>query len=61
MKRTNNSDTSTEDSRRDTRNHSARHAMTENIIAILPELCDEYIELIHRFIALLCDSRGRPR
>lgn len=61
MKRTNNSDTSTEDSRRDIRNHSARHAMTENIIAILPKLCDEDIKLIHRFATSLCDSRDRPR
>lgn len=61
MKTSEGSDTSNSDSRQETENRSARQTMTDHIIATLPELCDEHIELIHRFIASICVSRGRPR
>lgn len=61
MKHTESSDTSNADSRRETRSRSARQAMIDNVTSTLPELCDEFIELIHRFMASLCDSRGRPK
>lgn len=61
MKHTDNPDTLNEDSRRGTEIHSARQAMIDGVIATLPELCDEFIELIHRFMVSLCDSRGRPK
>lgn len=61
MSHTKSSDTLKADSRREIRSHSARQAMIDDVISTLPELCDEFIELIHRFMASLCDSRGRPK
>lgn len=61
MKTTESSDTLNADSRRETRSRNARQAMIDDVISTLPELCDEFIELIHRFMASLCDSRGRPK
>lgn len=61
MKHTEKSDTLNADSRRGPRIHIARQAMIDDVISTLPELCDEFIELLHRFMASLCDSRGRPK